>query len=109
MSLMLTNHLRRRRRAVLSVIALFAVAGVVVAGAALSGHAHDDVSDAATLCITAGMCVAVSAGVVALRRPPVQPRWQMAATSERSAAFVPVRGGVPARAGPLSVLQVFRL
>lgn len=110
MSLMLDNQLRRRRRALLGVIALFAVMGVVaLAGVAMSGHAHgNDFSDVAALCVAAGMCVAVSAGVLALRRPPAS-RWRLRASPEPTDVFVPVRASVPVRAGPLSMYQAFRL
>jgi len=108
----LHSQLRRQRRKVLWALALVAILGVAVTAKAalMSGHGHSDMSDAVTICLTVGACVAIAGvAVFAIRRLTQRPLWLILTPAAPALPFVPTSTGFLVRAGPPSLLQVFRL
>lgn len=108
----LRNLLRRHRRKAALGLAVLALGFTAVAAhSALMGtDMGSHIGGTASICLTVGGCaVFLGVAVLAIRRLLQRPRWLLAAPQAPALVLVPTDAGFLVRAGPPSVLQVFRL
>jgi hypothetical protein len=107
-----STQLRRHRRLVVWLLAAALALGVGATArtALMSAHGHVDVSDVVVACVAATACVvAVGIAAFAVRGYARRPLWLIPAPAAPALPLVASSTGFLARAGPLALLQVFRL
>ena len=93
----------------LAVLAL-GFTGLAAHSALMGSDMGSHVGSAATICLTVGGCaVFIGVAVFAIRRLLQRPVWLIAAPLAPALVFIPADAGFLVRAGPPSLLQVFRL
>lgn len=108
----LHRHLRRHRSQAIALLAVVVLAAVGAgAHAALMNGAMDDhmAGSATSICLVVGAALAVmGAAVLGTRRTVRGPTWSPLRLVVAVAPVSPTLLAVPVRAGPSSLLQVFR-
>jgi uncharacterized membrane protein len=108
----LRHQLRRHRREAALALAVLALGftGLAAHSALMRTDMGSHIGSAASICLTVGGCaVFIGVAVFGLRRRLQRPRWVIAAPLTLAPLFIPADTAFLIRAGPPSLLQVFRL